>query len=270
MAEIRNFYLFLRKSGEIATFEVCMKRFFEAIGKYWLFLRRVFARPEKWRLFFSQFLVEADKLIVSSVLLVGFISLFIGGVIVIQTAANLDNPFISKMYVGYMTRESLILEFSSTMIALILAGKIGSNISSELGSMRITEQIGAMEMMGVNSAGYLVLPKIASAVFLSPFLMLISLIVGLIGGGVVAHTTDILMMADYIEGIKFAYNGYYIVYSCIKMSVFAFIITSVSAFNGYYASGGSLGVGRSSTKAIIYTSMLILVFDLLLTQIMLY
>ena len=209
-----------------------MKRFFETIGRYWLFLGRVFTRPEKWRLFFRQFLFEADKLVVSSILLVSFISLFIGGVIVIQTAANLENPFISKMYVGYMARESLILEFCSTMIALILAGKIGSNVSSEIGSMRITEQIDAMEMMGVNSANYLVLPKITSATLLSPFLT--------------------------------------IIYSCIKTSVFCFIITSVSAFNGYYASGGSLGVGRSSTKAIVYTSMLILVFDLILTQTMLY
>lgn len=247
-----------------------MKRFFETIGRYWLFLGRVFTKPEKWRLFFRQFLFEADKLVVSSILLVSFISLFIGGVIVIQTAANLENPFISKMYVGYMARESLILEFCSTMIALILAGKIGSNVSSEIGSMRITEQIDAMEMMGVNSANYLVLPKITSATLLSPFLTMISFMTGLVGGGVVASATDMVTVADYIEGITFSFNGFYIIYSCIKTSVFCFIITSVSAFNGYYASGGSLGVGRSSTKAIVYTSMLILVFDLILTQTMLY
>lgn len=247
-----------------------MKRFFGAIGAYCIFMRRVFSRPEKWKIMLRQFLLEADKLVVSSVLLVGFISLFIGGVIVIQTASNMDNPLISKMYVGYMARESLILEFCSTMIALIMAGKIGSNIASELGSMRITEQIDAMEMMGVNPASFLVQPKVAAATLLSPLLMLFSLIVGLVGGGLVAGATDIIQMSDYLEGIRFSFNGYYIVYSCVKMSVFAFLITSVSAFNGYYAAGGSLGVGRSSTKAIVYTSMLILVFDLLLTQLMLY
>lgn len=247
-----------------------MRKYFEIIGKYCLFLKRVFARPEKWRLFFRQFLIESDKLVVSSVLLVAFISVFIGGVIVIQTAANLENPFVAKLYVGYMTRESLILEFCSTMIALVLAGKIGSNVSSELGSMRITEQIDAMEMMGVNSANYLVLPKIASATLLSPLLTLISFIVGLAGGALVAYTSDMVTITDYMEGITFSFNGSYVVYSCVKTAVFSFLITSILAFNGYYASGGSLGVGRSSTKAIVYSSMLILVFDLLLTQTMLY
>ncbi len=274
VAAVAENYLFLTVTGEFSkqflNFESEMRKYFEIIGKYCLFLKRVFARPEKWRLFFRQFLIESDKLVVSSVLLVAFISVFIGGVIVIQTAANLENPFVAKLYVGYMTRESLILEFCSTMIALVLAGKIGSNVSSELGSMRITEQIDAMEMMGVNSANYLVLPKIASATLLSPLLTLISFIVGLAGGALVAYTSDMVTITDYMEGITFSFNGSYVVYSCVKTAVFSFLITSISAFNGYYASGGSLGVGRSSTKAIVYSSMLILVFDLLLTQTMLY
>ena len=145
-------------------------------------MKKVFRKPEKFRIFFRQFINESDKLIISSVLLVGVISLFIGGVLVIQTASNLENPVIDKMYIGYMVRESLILEFCSTMIALILAGKMGSNISSEIGSMRITEQIDAMEMMGVNSAGFLVLPKIVATTLLSPLLMFLSLVLGLIGG----------------------------------------------------------------------------------------
>lgn len=247
-----------------------MKKVFSTIGSYWLFLGKVFTRPERWRMFFRQFIIESDKLVLSSIPLVAFISLFIGGVIVIQTAANLTNPFISKINIGYMTRESLVLEFSSTMIALILTGKIGSNISSEIGSMRITEQIDAMDMMGVNSANYLVLPKIVSAVVLSPIVMLLSFIVGLMGGGLVAYATDIVTMADYLEGIRLSFNDHYLVYGCVKMCVFSFLISSISAFNGYYATDGSLGVGRSSTYAIVYTSMLILVFDLLLTQMMLY
>lgn len=156
------------------------------------------------------------------------------------------------------------------MIALILAGKMGSNIASEIGSMRITEQIDAMDMMGVNSAGFLVLPKITSATLLSPFLMLLSLILGLVGGWLVVETTQIISTASYITGIKFCYNGFYIFYSCFKMSVFSFMISSISAFNGFYAKGGSLGVGHSSTKSIVITSILILLFDLVLTQLMLY
>ncbi len=247
-----------------------IKTFFESVGKYFLFLKMVFRKPEKLRLFWRQFVNESDKLILSSILIVGVISVFIGGVLVIQTASNLENPVIDKMYVGYMVRESLILEFCSTMIALILAGKMGSNIASEIGSMRITEQIDAMDMMGVNSAGFLVLPKIASVTVLSPFLMLLSLILGLVGGWLVVETTQIISTASYITGIKFCYNGFYVFYSCFKMSVFSFMISSISAFNGFYAKGGSLGVGHSSTKSIVITSILILLFDLVLTQLMLY
>jgi phospholipid/cholesterol/gamma-HCH transport system permease protein len=235
-----------------------------------LFLKMVFKRPERWRIFWRQFVNEADKLIISSVLLVGVISLFIGGVLVIQTASNLENPLIDKMYVGYMVRESLILEFCSTMIALILAGKMGSNIASEIGSMRITEQIDAMDMMGVNSAGFLVLPKVVASTLLSPLLMLLSLALGVLGGYIVVEFTQIIPTASYITGIKAFYNGFYIWYSCFKMSLFCFMISSIAAFNGYYAKGGSLGVGKSSTQAIVTTSILILLADLVVTQLMLY
>ena len=247
-----------------------LKKMFISVGRYMLFLKMVFKRPERWRIFWRQFVNEADKLIISSVLLVGVISLFIGGVLVIQTASNLENPLIDKMYVGYMVRESLILEFCSTMIALILAGKMGSNIASEIGSMRITEQIDAMDMMGVNSAGFLVLPKIVASTLLSPLLMLLSLALGVLGGYLVVEFTQIIPTASYITGIKAFYNGFYVWYSCFKMSLFCFMISSIAAFNGYYAKGGSLGVGRSSTKAIVITSILILLADLIVTQLMLY
>lgn len=189
--------------------------------------------------------------------------------LVLQTAYNIENPFIPKMYVGYMTRESLALEFCSTMVALILAGKIGSNISSEIGSMRITEQIDAMEIMGINSANYLILPKIVSSVTLSPLLMLTSFMVGLLGGGLIVIATGVINLSDYITGLQFLFNSYYIVYSMIKMSVFAYIITSVASYWGYYAKGGSLGVGKSSTIAIVASSLLILIFNLVLTHILL-
>ena len=158
-----------------------LNKFLTNTGRYFLFLKMVFRKPEKWKLLWRQFIIESDKLILSSIIIVAVISLFIGGVLVIQTASNLENPIIDKMYIGYMVRESLILEFCSTMIALILAGKMGSNIASEIGSMRITEQIDAMDMMGVNSAGFLVLPKIMAATILSPLLVLLSLALGLLG-----------------------------------------------------------------------------------------
>ena len=247
-----------------------LNKFLTNVGRYTLFLKMVFRKPEKWKLLWRQFIIETDKLILSSIIIVGVISLFIGGVLVIQTASNLENPIIDKMYIGYMVRESLILEFCSTMIALILAGKMGSNIASEIGSMRITEQIDAMDMMGVNSAGFLVLPKILSATFLSPLLMLLSLVLGLLGGWIVVEATQIIPPPSYITGIKAFYNGFYIFYSCFKMSLFCFLISSISAFNGYYAKGGSLGVGRSSTQSIVTISILILLFDLIVTQLMLY
>ena len=246
------------------------KKMFISVGRYMLFLKMVFRRPERWRIFWRQFINEADKLIISSILLVGVISLFIGGVLVIQTASNLENPLIDKMYVGYMVRESLILEFCSTMIALILAGKMGSNIASEIGSMRITEQIDAMDMMGVNSACVIVLPKVVVSTVLSPLLMLLSLSLGVLGGYIVVEFTQIIPTASYITGIKAFYNGFYLWYSCFKMSLFCFMISSIAAFNGYYAKGGSLGVGKSSTTAIVTTSILILLADLIVTQLMLY
>jgi phospholipid/cholesterol/gamma-HCH transport system permease protein len=168
-----------------------------------------------------------------------------------------------------MAREILVLEFCSTMVALILAGKIGSNIASEIGSMRITEQIDAMEIMGVNSANYLILPKIASSVVLSPFVMLSSFVIGLLGGALIILATGAVTMAQYVDGLQFAFKIHYIYYSITKMAVFTFIITSLASYFGYYAKGGSLGVGRSSTMAIVASSVLILIFDLALTKLLL-
>lgn len=245
------------------------KRFLQLTGEYFQLMVRTFRKPEKWSVFRKQFVAEADKLVIDSIPLIALISVFIGAVIVMQTALNLVSPFIPKMYVGYMARESLVLEFCSTMVCLILAGKIGSNISSEIGSMRITEQIDAMEMMGVNSANYLILPKIAAATLLNPFLMLMSFVLGLAGGWLIIFLTGMIEIRDYMAGLQYWFVGTYIVYSLVKTAVFSFIITSVSAFYGYYAAGGSLGVGRSSTRAIVASSALILIANLAITKLML-
>ncbi len=232
-------------------------------------MRQVFRKPERWRLLARQFFNETEKLVINSIPLIALISVFIGAVLVIQTANNMTSPLLPKMYIGYMARESLILEFCSTMVCLILAGKIGSNISSELGTMRITEQIDAMEMMGVNSANFLVMPKILATTLFNPLLTLMSFIMGLLGGYLLIELTGMIKVSDYLTGLRFAFNGYYITYSLVKTAVFSFIISSVSAYYGYWAEGGSLGVGRSATKAIVVASALILIFNLILTRIML-
>lgn len=212
---------------------------------------------------------EMEALGFNSIGLTAIISVFIGAVITLQMSINLESPFIPKYLIGYATRETMILEFSSTVVALILSGKVGSNIASEIGTMRITEQIDALEIMGVNSASYLILPKIVATVLFFPLLTLLSIIIGTIGGYAIAATTGIMIPAQYIEGLLYCFKTYSIVYSLIKMSVFAFIITSVSAFCGYYAKGNSLEVGKASTRAVVTSSIVIMLFNLILTQLLL-
>jgi phospholipid/cholesterol/gamma-HCH transport system permease protein len=239
------------------------------IGKYFLLMTKVFTKPDKPRLFFKHMMREMFKLGFTSIPIVAIISLFIGAVIALQMALNFDSPLLPKIYIGLATREVLLLEFSSTVIALILAGKVGSNIASEIGSMRITEQIDAMEIMGLNSANYLILPKVVALVIFNPFLTALSSILGIIGGGLLVDITQVIRIVDYINGIQFVFNEFYVFYGIIKMAVFSIIITTIPAFYGYYASGGSLGVGQSSTRSIVASSVFILVFDLILTQLLL-
>lgn len=246
-----------------------IKKTLELVGEYFLLMKRVFTRPEKWRIFWKQCLVETVNLGLTSVPLIGIISIAIGAVLVIQTAYNIENPFIPKMYVGYMVRESLILEFSCTMVALILAGKVGSNISSDIGTMRLTEQIDAMEMMGINSANYLILPKVVSICLFNPILMFFSFMVGILGGWLIVAATGLITLSQYITGLRFAFNGYYIVYAATKMVVFSFIIVTVSALYGYFPKENSMEVGRASTRSIVTICLLILISDMMLTQMML-
>ncbi len=245
-------------------------KFLFHLGQYALLMQKVFSKPEKKRLYFRQLLVELESLGLNSLGIVVVISVFMGAVITIQTGLNLENPFIPLYLIGYGTRDSMILEFSSTIVSLILAGKIGSNIASEIGTMRVTEQIDALEIMGVNSASYLIFPKILAAVISFPFLVIISIFIGIIGGWLGGCVlTDVLSTDAYIVGLRYYFVPYYITYSLIKTTLFAFIITSVSSYYGYYTEGGALEVGRSSTKAVVYSSVLILLFNLILTQLLL-
>ncbi|HJN63975.1 MAG: ABC transporter permease [Flavobacteriales bacterium] len=238
------------------------------IGQYFMLLRRVFSLPEKRAIFSKQVILEIEKIGLNSLGIVIIISLFVGAVVTIQTAFNLDNPFLPKYLIGLATRDSLILEFSPTMICLILAGKVGSNVASEIGSMRVTEQIDALEMMGVNSASFLILPKIIAAVFFFPFLVIISMGIGMFGGWLGSISVDVTT-ADFLYGLKYGFNPFYITYSLTKTVVFAFIITSVSSYYGYFTKGGALEVGVSSTKAVVYSSVVVLIFNFILTQLLL-
>jgi len=246
-----------------------MMKFFDLFGQYILLMKRTFSRPEKGSIYVERTLTEMVSLGVNSIGITAIISVFMGAVITIQMALNLESPFIPKMLIGYATRETMILEFSSTVVALILAGNVGSKIASEIGTMRITEQIDALEIMGVNSASYLILPKIIAATLFFPFLTILSILVGTAGGFFIGVVTKIATPETYMEGFRFSFRIFSITYSLIKIVVFALLITSISSFFGYTANGNSLEVGRSSTRAVVASSIAILIFNLILTQLML-
>jgi phospholipid/cholesterol/gamma-HCH transport system permease protein len=243
--------------------------FFFHVGRYFAMLSQVFRRPEKHRIYIRQLFHELDTLGVNSVWIVIIISVFIGGIMTIQFAYSMSNPIYPKTLVGLGTRDTLILEFSSTILALIMAGKIGSNITSEIGTMRVTEQIDSLEIMGVNPASYLILPKVVAVVFIFPFLFIISVFFGLLGGLVTGPIAGVISIPDYIEGIQWLFYPYYVTFSIIKSFVFGFIVASVPAYFGYYVKGGALEVGKASTTAVVNTNILILFFDLILTRLLL-
>lgn len=234
-----------------------------------MLLKRVFGKPEKFSVYYKQILYEIDSLGIGSLGLIAIISVFMGGVITIQSAYNFTSPFIPLYAVGLGTRESIVLEFSPTIVSLILAGKVGSNIASEIGTMRISEQIDALEIMGINSAGYLILPKIVAAMFINPFLIVISMFLGVLGGYIMGVASGACTSYEYIFGIQSFFVPFNIYYSLTKTVVFAFIITSVAAYQGYYTSGGALEVGKASTRSVVYNSILILIANLVITQLML-
>lgn len=241
----------------------------KSFGRYCMFMTQVFRIPDKWKVFFQKLLFEISKLGVDSIALVIVISLFIGAVICIQMSINIVSPLLPSYTTGLTTREILLLEFSSTMMSLILSGKVGSNIASEIGTMRVTEQIDALDIMGINSANFIVLPKIVGFVLFVPVLCVLSMFFGLVGGWVISITTSMISPENYIFGIQSFFNEWYVWYGIIKTIVFAFIITSVAAYYGYYVKGGALQVGQASTRAVVSSSILILLADVILTKLLL-
>lgn len=245
-------------SGSLATF-----------GRYCLFMGRVFSFPDKWKVFFKRTVAEISKLGIDSIPLVIIISIFIGAVITIQMQLNISSPLIPAYSVGLATRDIVLLEFSNSILCLILAGKVGSNIASEIGTMRVTEQIDALEIMGVNSASFLILPKIAGFVLFMPILVVLSIGTALVGGWLIAAFTDIIPVSRYIYGLQALFQEWYVWYGLIKSIVFAFIIASTASFYGYYVKGGALDVGKASTNGVVASSILILLFDVILTKLLL-
>ena len=229
---------------------------------------RVFGKPDKWKMYFRQLLLEMETLGLSSLGIVIIISIFMGAIMVIQIKLDMDNPLLPVYTVGLATRDVLLLEFSSTIMCLILAGKVGSNIASELGTMRVTQQIDALEIMGINSASYLILPKILGLITIMPFLVIFSSATGILGAYGTAYIGHVLSPDDLTLGLQHQFNAWFMWMSIIKSLFFAFIIASVSSFCGYTVEGGSVEVGKASTNAVVSSSVLILFSDVFLTELL--
>ena len=244
-------------------------KYLHNIGLYFLMLGQVFKRPQKRKIFRESLFKEMDELGLKSIGIVAFISFFVGGVVAIQTALNVDSPWIPKFLIGFATKRSIILEFAPTFMSVILAGKVGSYITSSIGTMRVTEQIDALEVMGVNSLNYLVLPKVVAAVLFYPFIVLLAMVLGIFGGWVSGLLTGLFSSDNYIEGIQMDFQPYLVRYALIKTMVFAFVIATIPSFYGYYVKGGSLEVGKASTQSVVWTSIVIILLNYFLTQMLL-
>ena len=242
-------------------------KFFTKSGRYFIMLGQALKRPQKMRVFSKLYFREVDDLGFNSMGIVAFLSFFVGAVVALQMAFNLDGSgFIPKYYVAYATRESVILEFSPTIISIILCGKVGSYIASSIGTMRVTEQIEALDVMGVNSINYLVLPKIAAMLSFMPVLIMTSMLMAIFGGWIAAITSGTCTSAEYIYGLRMPFDTFYITYAMIKSEVFAFVVATLPEFFGYYIKGGALEVGRASTNAVVWSSIVIIILNYVLTQ----
>lgn len=262
------YYFWLLLHSELRKGKMFIYNWLNTFGKYLLLMGRVFSRPERMRMFFKKYVKEMLALGVDSIGIVLLISFFIGAVICIQMKINIESPWMPRWVAGYTTREIMLLEFSSSIMCLILAGKVGSNIASELGSMRVTQQIDALEIMGVNSAEYLILPKITAMVTMMPFLVIFSSAMGIVGAYATAYIGHIMSPDDLTLGIQHAFVPWFLWMSIIKSLFFAFIISSVSSYCGYTVEGGSVEVGEASTTAVVTSSVLILFSDVFLTQLL--
>ena len=231
-------------------------------------LRLVFVKPTKKKVMQKLIFKDIQDLIIGSLGIVAFLSFFVGGVVSIQTALNIENPLIPKNLVGFATRQSVILEFAPTFMSIILAGKVGSFITSSIGTMRVTEQIDALEVMGINSVNYLIFPKIISMLLL-PIVINFSMFLGILGGYAATIYGGFSSSADFIEGIQLDFRPYHVVYAFIKTLIFAMVLATIPSYHGYYMKGGALEVGKAATVAFVWTSVVIIVLNYFITQMIL-
>lgn len=243
--------------------------FFTSFGEYLRFILLSLGRPQNGKYFRKQLVEEVGLIGLNSLGIVLIISVFMGVVLVLQAGYNLQNPLIPRFTIGNGVRESLILEFSPTIVSLILSGKIGSSIASQIGSMRVREQIDALDIMGINSSSHLVLPKIIASLLSFPFLITISMIMGMIGGYGAAVIWDVVSSTDFILGLHLYFYPFEIIYALVKTVIFAFLIVTISAYQGYFVKGGSQAVGKASTRAVVYSNITILLANVLITKLIL-
>ena len=238
------------------------------IGSYFLMLSKVFTRFSRWSVMKDLIIREVDSLIIRSVGIVSFISFFVGGVVAIQTALNLTNPLLPKNLIGFATRQSIILEFAPTFISVIMAGKVGSYITSSLGTMKVTEQIDALKVMGINTYNYLIFPKVIAMLFY-PFIITISMFLGIFGGYMASIYGGVCTSSEFVEGIQLEFIPYHVSYAFVKTSFFAFILATVPSYHGYFLKGGALDVGKASTTSFVWTSVIIIITNYIITQLLL-
>ncbi len=239
------------------------------IGEYFIFLRQVFSRPEKWRIFFKKLIEEMDAMGIGSMLIVSIVSISMGSVITTQTAMQIDSSWIPHWTVGFVSRTSIVMELCPTIISLLLVGNLGSRITAEIGSMRVTEQIDALEVMGINPAAHLVLPKVIASLIVNPVLIIFSIFFAILGGYLTVAITGCISIYDFMDGLTYWFRVYDIVYALTKTVIFAFVMSTVSSFFGYRIDGGALELGKASTQGIVVSSFTILILNVLVTQVML-
>jgi len=242
---------------------------FNSLGKYILLLRLSFKRPEKFSVYWREVMIEMVSVGIGSLGIISIISLFIGAATTIQVAFQLSSPLVPRSIAGSIARDSNILEFSPTISSLVLAGRVGSSFASQIGTMRVTEQIDALEIMGVNAPGYLISPKIIAGITMVPMLVIISIMLGITGGYIACFVTGAITPADYLMGVNDGFDGLTIRVALVKATVFGFIIASICSYQGFYTSGGALEVGQSATKGVVFSCVWILFADLMITSLML-
>lgn len=244
-------------------------KFLSVLGKYLLLMKGMFTKPENFKMYWKEFIHQCVEIGIGALGIVVIISIFMGAVSAVQTAAQLTNPLVPRTAISQVVRDTVITEFSPTLVCIVLAGVIGSKIAGELGNMRVSEQIDALEIMGINTKSYLVMPKILAALVTIPLLVIIAMVLGILGGRIASTMGGIVSSDIFDKGLLMGFIPFYVTFALTKAYTFAFILSSVPAFYGYHVKGGALEIGRASTTAVVSSCVLILFADYILAAILL-